>query len=164
MEKNKLVVHAKGKKIKYYNIILSLFSLFVIGAAVIFFIESKIFPGIIALVFLLFMGLVWQQFIRNKRVVFMDEHLEIPMEYVQQGVPFSKTIILYKDLKSVEFIEVQDVENDCVGSNGRKVPCIKFVDKEGEIYRIKVELFSERQAFRIIDETKQRADIQEIII
>lgn len=110
---------------------------------------------------LLSIALGYLQFIYSKKVVFKEEQLEIPMEYVQEGIPFSKTIIIYKDLKSVEFIEAQDVENDCVGSNGRKVPCIKFVDKEGVIYRMKVEFFSKSQAFKIINETKQRAGIIE---
>lgn len=161
MENNKLVIHAGGKKAKYFSIGLPLFSIFAIGVAVTSFIKSHIGLGIAMLALLIFFWIFMPHFLRNKRVVFMDDHLEIPMEYVQEGVPFSKTIIPYKNLESVELIEVQDVDNDCVGSNGRKVPCIKFVDKEGEIYRMKVEFFSENQAFRIINETKQRADMVE---
>lgn len=161
MQNNKLVIHANGKKAKYFSIGLPIFSIFAISVAIASFIKNVIFLGIAMLALLLFFWIFMPRFLRNKRVVFMNEHLEIPMEYVQEGIPFSKTIIPYKNLKSVEFIEMQDVDNDCVGSNGRKVPCIKFVDKEGEIYRMKVEFFSESQAFRIIDETKHRAEIVE---
>lgn len=159
MKKDKLVVYAKGKISN--NIVLSLFSLFIVGISVLLFIEDKILQGCLLIMSLLSIALGYLQFIHSKKVVFKEEQLEIPIEYVQEGIPFSKTIIIYKDLKSVEFIEAQDVENDCVGSNGRKVPCIKFVDKEGGIYRMKVEFFSENQAFRIINETKQRAGIIE---
>lgn len=161
MEQNKLVIHANGKKAKYFSIGLLLFSIFAISVVVASFIKNEIILGIAMLALLLFFWIFMPRFLRNKRVVFIDDYLEIPMEYVQEGVPFSKTIVPYKNLKSVEFIEVQDMENDCVGSNGRKVPCIKFVDKEGEIYRMKVEFFSENQAVRIIDETKRRAGIVE---
>ena len=61
---------------------------------------------------------------------------------------------------SVSYIDKVDADDDCTDSNGRKVPCIKFVDKKGEVYRLKIEYFSKSQAEIIIDETKRRAGLE----
>ena len=109
-------------------------------------------------VLILFLILV-PKFISKMKVRFCEDHLEIPLEYISVGVPFSKTFIRYDGLKTVEYIDSVDADDDCISSGGRKVPYVKFVDMEGEVYRLKIEYFSKDQADIIIDETKRRARI-----
>ena len=65
-------------------------------------------------------------------------------------------------MKSVEYLDKDEVVDDCLDSDGKKVSCIKFVDEKGEVYRLKLEFFSASQARIIIEETKRRAGISDV--
>ena len=88
-----------------------------------------------------------------------NDYFEIPKEHVTKDKLFSKTMIKYAGLKSVSYLMPDQVDDDCTGSHGSKVPCIKFTDDKGEVYRMKVEYFSEKQALEIIDQVKQYMSI-----
>lgn len=137
---------------------LSVFCIVIIIAA---FITKNIAIGIIMSAVLVLWLILIPIFMRKMKVKFYQDHLEIPLEYVVQGVPFSKTFISYEGLKSVEYLDKDEVDDDCVGSNGQKVSCVKFVDMMGEVYRLKLEFFSKSQAYIIIDETMRRAGLTE---
>lgn len=85
----------------------------------------------------------------------------MPKEYITKDMPFSKTDIKYAGLTSISYLMPGQADDDCTGLHGGKVPCIKFIDNNGEVYRMKVENFSEKQAYAIIDEVKCRAGIIE---
>ena len=160
IDNNIFIIYANGRKAKYFNIGLPLLAVFCIVIAVAGFITNNIVIGIIMVAVLILLLLLVPKFMSTKNVKFCEDHLEIPLEYVMQGVPFSKTFIRYDGLVSVSYIDKVDVDDDCTGSNGRKVPCIKFVDKKGEVYRLKIEYFSKSQAEIIIEETKRRAGLE----
>ena len=160
MDNNTFTIYADGRKAKYYKVGLPLLAIFCIVVSVAGFIVKNIIMGIIMLALLILLLVLVTKFIAKKKVKFCEDHLEIPLEYVVSGVPFSKTFIRYDGLKSVTYIDKADVDDDCIGSNGQKVPCVKFVDKAGEVYRLKIEFFSIDQADIIINETKRRAGIE----
>lgn len=160
MDGNVFTIYANGRKAKYFNMGLPVLSLFCIAMAVAGFITGNIVIGIIMVAVLILLLILVPKFMSAKKVKFCEDHLEIPLEYIVHGVPFSKTFIGYDGLVSVSYIDKVDADDDCTDSNGRKVPCIKFVDKKGEVYRLKIEYFSKSQAEIIIDETKRRAGLE----
>ena len=161
MKKNKCrVIYANGKIIQLYWLVVAILSFIFIASATAAFIYGFFAVGILA-IFALF--LVWGAIgiiLSNKQVAFYNDHFEIPKEYVTKDKLFSKTMIKYAGLKSVSYLMPDQVDDDCTGLHGGKVPCIKFTDDRGEVYRMKVEYFSEKQALAIIDQVKRYASIQ----
>ena len=157
MNDNNFTIYANGSKAKFFNIGVPLLCLLFGSLAVAAFVTNNIIFGIILAAVVIFLIICIPEFMKRKKVTFFDDHLEIPLEYVALGVPFSKTFIRYDGLKSVEYVDKDEAEDDCVGSNGNKVSYIKFIDKEGDVYRLKLEFFSDSQARIIIEETMRRS-------
>lgn len=157
--KNK-VIYGNGKIMRFYWLIVACLTVFFLGAAIISFISSVFWVGIFAIIFMLITWMCIGMILSNKQVVFYVDYMEIPKEYISRDKLFSKTKVSYETLKKVEFLLANETENDCTGTNGGKVACIKFVDKDGEIYRMKVEYFSDKQVDAIINEVKRRAEIK----
>ena len=121
--------------------------------------NGHIFAGIfILLVFCGSLAGVFFIVIHNK-VVFEEEFLKIPLVYNFDRQPFSKDIIAYKGIVSVEYVSAQESDDDCKSRTGKRLPCIRFVSDSGYIYRLKLEYFSYKQALIIIEETRLRAGI-----
>lgn len=155
------VIYANGKAIQLYWLVAVILTVIFMASSIAAFVCSIIVVGIISIVGLV---LVWSAMgivLSNKKVVFYNNYFVIPKEYVTRDVPFSKTVIKYDGLTSISYLMPCQVDDDCTGLHGGKVPCIKFIDNNGEVYRMKVENFSEKQALAIIDEVKCRAGITE---
>ena len=156
MKKNKCrVIYANGKIIQLYWLVVAILSFIFIASATAAFIYGSIASGILSIVGLF---LVWSAMgivLSNKQVVFYNDYFEIPKEHVTKDKLFSKTMIRYAGLTSISYLMPDQVDDDCIGSHGGKVPCIKMTDDQGEVYRMKVEYFSEKQVLAIIDQIKQ---------
>lgn len=155
------VIYANGKTIKFYWLVAVVLTFIFMVSSIAAFVYNIIVAGILSVVGLV---LVWSAMgivLSNKKVVFYNDYFVIPEEYVTKDMPFSKTDIKYAGLTSISYLMLDQVDDDCTGLHGGKVPCIKFIDNNGEVYRMKVENFSEKQALAIIDEVKCRARITE---
>ena len=153
------VIYANGKTIKFYWMVAVVLTFIFMASSIAAFVCNIIVVGILSVVGLV---LVWSAMgivLSNKKVVFYNDYFVIPKEYVIKDMPFSKTFIKYDGLASISYLMPDQVDDDCTGLHGGKVPCVKFIDNNGEVYRMKVENFSEKQILSIIDEVKRHAGI-----
>lgn len=153
------VIYANGKTIKFYWLVAVILTVIFMASSIAAFVCNIIVVGILSVVGLV---LVWSAMgivLSNKKVVFYNNYFVIPKEYVTKDRPFSKTVIKYAGLTSISYLMPDQADDDCTGLHGGKVPCIKFIDNNGEVYRMKVENFSEKQILSIIDEVKRHAGI-----
>lgn len=158
MRRNK-VIYGNGRAMRIYWMIVACLTV-IFGALTIFaVIHNIISVGILAIVALIISWMGIGMILSGKQVAFYADQMEIPKEYVTKDKLFSDTSVKYEDIKSVEYIGANEVEDDCTGTHGGKVSCIQFTDKEGKIYRMKTEYFSDKQVAFIIKETKLRAGI-----
>lgn len=157
MRKTKTISGRNGK-VKIMLMTTIPFSAIFITLSVFCFIYSYIVMGIVLLL-VLFLSIAGVIHMAGQKVVFYEEYLQIPKTYVMLNVPFSKTIIPYNEIASIEYIEPRNSGSDCVDHNGKKTGCIKFTDKLNNIYRMKTEYFSKKQIQLIIEEANFRANL-----
>ena len=154
----KKVIYGRGKKVLLIFLTTPVAAAVFISFAVVCFLNGQMMYialgiGILAMFIACLVGTF---FIATRKVVFQKDFLLFPLEYVMLGVPFSKNIVPYKELLSVDLLSEEQSDDDCVDGRGNKLACIQFLSTNGEKYRMKLEYFSKKQAVQIIEETKVR--------